>query len=281
MSEENVVYHIDFSDVANPINSGVLRAFSVVTLALNIYKNETIDLYPYEQHEAGGIPVQILPDEMDDAQLLKHKEVFLQWVIGNALTELIEMFGIFLDCVYSKIVLVSKSTNSNGHQQLTTDDINTSEEETRKFEWDGLENKLKKLDKFSIKTDKLTHMKTWLIARHCLTHRAGIVGLGPSGKQDLNDGDSLTITWNFLTGYKLFENGIRERYVMGETGDFKLEMVGEEQSVSIPKGERINLHPVQFGQICVNVQAAAQDILASMYEYLASKGIHPVFTNEE
>jgi hypothetical protein len=276
-SQDKIQINLDLAGLNDLLNSGVLRAYSAVCFSINTVKLPHLDLYPYRQHEPGIPPIQLLPDTMSIEQLTEYKEVFSQWVFGNALRELIEIFAIYLDELYKVAFFVNermRRIESGGSLTELEEAVN---KEIKVFEGKGVSEKLQIISSFGISTGLAEGIETLNIARNCLTHRNGIVGQGIRGDRDLNNGNSLIIRWKYFEIVYRYLDETEAKWIEGESpslpeGTQVLQKIIDRVRET-PKGERLILLPNDIGEIGYNFLHAGGELMKLLEQFLQDRGV--------
>lgn len=248
---------------------GIRRAYVFLGLGINAANDERLqDIHlPHDPTET--IMLEFLPDETPLEQLEIYKKDFAQWITGNALRELIEFFGFYLDEVYLAALAVTRG--------ITLSEI---KDKTRSFEGKGPIEKLKKLEAEDIKTNFSDILESINKARNCLTHRSGLVGKGFRGSDDLNDGNNLTIRWNFMEGIILLKDGTEVPYFEGIAAGLTLQdgtpvIRKIQRQRTIPKGQIVELSTREIHEIMTNFNDVAAQVRDGLMTKMKSHGAWP------
>src|SRR5713226_796734 len=118
--------------------------------------------------------LRFVPESADGDLVGEYKREFANWILGNALREMIESLEVCLGNVYQVCSLVAQTTGKQA----------PSRKITRPFEKSGV---------FGIASRHASYIETLTWLRNCLTHRRGIVA-----DRDCNDRDSNCLKVNYL-----------------------------------------------------------------------------------
>ena len=131
-------------------------------------------------HLPGKMQFRFVPDSPTAEMTKEYKAEFTAWAIGNALREVIEGAGGFLDRICSVCVELSRISN-----QSDVSDFYQS------FERKGVARKLRDLaSQFEIKLHVADGFDSLTAARNCLTHRRGLVEA-----RDCNEAGKLVVRY--------------------------------------------------------------------------------------
>lgn len=246
---------------------GVRRVVIFTGLGLNAAYDKSFRKYELPNI----IQFQIVPRNADDKVIDHFKEAFAIWVISGGLRELMETFAIFLDSIHNVCILTSVSNKKIEKRKI--EEIKAS---NRTFQMKGLKDKLKILkNRFGIKTPRSKYLISINQARHCFTHRQGIVG-----RIDCGRNQKLVIKWTGPDTY--IETPSGEKISLDEPVDTKgiplkdggtiiMKWVEKKREVNI--GKIIKFSPKDLAEICFLVMLATEDICKSVRDYISKIGI--------
>lgn len=261
-TENQKIIKINLDNLSEIVQKGVRRVAVFMGLGLNAAQNES-----FRNYKLTGIShIQFLPDNVDEKTLSHFKEEFGVWIVTAGLRELIETFAIFLDAVHEVCQFVAVHRG-----KLSSADADASQKD---FQFRGLKDKLKALEtRFGIKPESPELLQGINQARHCLTHRRGIVG-----PEDCESGE-LAIKWPAMDIFIETPSGqtiplnppLKEGIYLQGGGTVKLKFV--QRSVTFPLGSVIKLAPKELSEVCHFALMSAGQVCKSIVEYLERMGI--------
>lgn len=224
--------HINFVTIKEIADRAIRRTAAFMALGLNSARRCTE--YDLELEEVRYLA--LLSDDPSEEVASICTEEFTTWIITSGLRELLETFGTFLDEIdwacnemrrhYSSEVEKTRPISLEG------------------FQYKRLAEKLALLDKmYSVKSDRPEMLISINRARHCLTHRRGIVGL-----EDCQKKSELEIRWMGIDFFAETPSGVRipaptplkeDPYRWEEVGTLKWGRC--ERAVSFQPGNRFKL----------------------------------------
>lgn len=255
----------------NLITGGVKRAYGAMGYAMNAtthYDDIRFELPLINDPDI--IPVELDLGEMTPALYQDYKDTFIEWVIGNGLRELVEVFALYLDQVYVCLLHTAPEEPNN-----------ETEKAIGKFEFGNIKQKLDTLKTFGLESRfiSIEDFETLNVARNCLAHRAGIVGYGAQGKNDFNgEGRTLRIAWRTLAVTVHLPDGTIEPWKQGLPKDnypaeTKLSFEVISRTRITAEGERISLEPFELAEICYNFLRAANELYEQLQALLKERNV--------
>lgn len=275
---------VNLEGPVNLITAGIKRAYGFMGYAVNAtaHSDDIRFELPFI-NDPDIIPIELGLGEMTPTLYQDYKETFVQWVIGNGLRELVEVFALFLDQVY-KCILHTAPEEPNGETETALS----------KFERGNIKQKLDKLKDFGLESQFIsaTDFETLNVARNCLTHRAGIVGHGAQSKNDFNgEGNTLRVAWKAVVAFLNLPDGTRAPWKQGELKDHypagtKLSFEVITRTKITTAGERIKLEPFELAEICFNFLHAADELYKQLQALLKERNVEilsapPIIPNNE
>ncbi len=214
------------------------------------------------------VPIQILPDGLDNKAIEHLKTEFQKWVILSGLRDLIETFAIYLDRVHRVGLLITVNTGNMKPEEAKSFE--------RAFERKGIEDKLKTLkNRFGIETPKGKYLVSINKARNCLAHRRGIVA-----PLDTDPSGVLRVIWWAIDLFAetaegqeislmppLPRGGVR----LDEGGQVKMRFVDREREFHL--GEVLELTTRDLAEICFLVTLAAREVISAVVSFAKSHGV--------
>ncbi len=209
-----------------------------------------------------------LVKQTDDKQTINnYKTEFGRWIVGNGLRELIETFGVFLDEIHLACLLASTISHDFSEKKIKSDSL--------KFQKFGLKNKLEKLkEACKVIVKDPDYLLSINQARHCLTHRRGIVG-----HKDCLNGNELVIKWKALhvivetpSGEQIFLDPMPEEGIfLPEGGQPKVSYA--ERSKTFKVNAQIDFTPGELAEFCAYILVKTDEAISSTLDYLKILGI--------
>lgn len=256
--------NIDLDRLLDIAQRGVRRASAFLAIGVNSARDPRIKEYRFPTE----VPVQILPDGLDNKAVGHLKIEFEKWVILSGLRDLIEAFAVYLDGVHKVGLLISVNAGS-----LKPEEASNFE---RAFERKGIEGKLKTLKhRFGIETPKGKYLVSISKARNCLTHRRGIVA-----PLDTDSSGVLRVLWWALDLFAETPEG-REISLMpplpeggvllDKGGQVKVRFTDREREFHL--GEVLELSTRDLAEICFLVSLAAREVMSTVVSFTRSHGV--------
>ena len=253
--EEKLVVNVDLDRICEPASKAIRRAYIFSGFAINAATRADFNTY----HLSGKMQFRFVPDSPSAEMTEEYKAEFMAWAIGNALREVIEGFGVFLDQTCSACVESSRISN-----QVDLSDFYQS------FEQKGVARKLRDLaTQFGIKLDVADGFDSLTAARNCLSHRRGVVEA-----RDCNEGSKLVVRyWEPAVivqqpdGSELrADRVINEAIVLKEGGVLAMRI--QETAKEFPIGSLIKLTPEDVKNILWTMWTATFNLRAAFVNYL-------------
>lgn len=259
-------YEIKLDKILETARIGVYRSWVFMGLGVNCSSSESIHF-----EVAGASHIKIYKNEISIEDLQKIKEEFKIWIVGKGLEELIETFAVFLEQLFSMLLFVEAWKIKGRADQ---------DKQTR-FNQLGLKDKLTRLENYNIRTTFKDDVLSVNQARHCLTHRLGIVD-----ERDVNSTDGLTVQWRtpqlyghnedgteFIPNMEMFEeNNISKSPVEFPEGS-PVKMRNDLRSKVFSVGSRIILEPRDLKEICFWFLVLVNELETSIIECIKSSGV--------
>ncbi len=256
--------HISFVTIKEIADRAVRRTAVFVALGLNSAKR--CSEYDLDLEDVRHLA--LLPDDpSEDVALVCNKE-FATWIITCGLRELLETFGTFLDEI---------DWACNGMRLHYSDAAEKCRPVSLEgFRYKGIAEKLALLNEmYSVKPDDPEILISINRARHCLTHRRGIVG-----PEDCQKNGELEIRWLGVEFFAETPSGmtiptptpLKDPYPFEEVGVIKWRWCERLSSFQI--GNRVKLSARDLGEICYFFELASGQIINRAVEYGKQLGIN-------
>src|SRR5215472_12907336 len=113
-AEEKPVINVDLDKICEPASKAIRRAYVFSGFAINAAIRPDFNTY----HLPGKTQFRFLPDSPTAEMSEEYKAEFIGWAIGNALREVIEGFGVFLDRICSACVELSRMSSQTDLQSF-------------------------------------------------------------------------------------------------------------------------------------------------------------------
>lgn len=255
---------IDFVAIKEIADRAVRRTAVFIALGLNSAKRcDSLDLELEEiQHFA------LLPEDASEEVVSLCSGEFATWIISCGLRELLETFGAYLD----EIDGACNSMKLHYASQYGKDRSVSLEG----FRYKGLVEKLELLDEmYSVKADRSEMLISINRARHCLTHRRGIVG-----PEDCQKNNELEVRWLGIEFYAETPSGVKIPTGIPPKHIYALEEVGilkwrrHERMASFELGKRLSFSAKDLGEICDFFQLSSEQILGTALDYGKRIGVN-------
>jgi hypothetical protein len=169
---------IDLDKVWNPIGVGIRRAYVFAGFGINAANDARLVDY----HLPGLVKLNFAPESVDQDFLGEYKHEFANWILSNALREVIESLEVCLGNVFQVAALAAQSKRKPLSRKVVRD-----------FNRSGASGRLKILrSEFGFTSKHDSYIDSLNLLRNCLTHRRGTVT-----DQDCNDslGRHLKVTY--------------------------------------------------------------------------------------
>ncbi|HKY86241.1 MAG TPA: hypothetical protein VJL90_05735 [Pseudorhodoplanes sp.] len=172
--------NINFQKIADVGHRGVRRAAAFVAMGQKAWSDESISSAVVE----APFSFQLLPDPLPKDLAEEVRTAFRLWVIGNAITEIVQGLGLFADECFQLAVLVP--FNNKPVSQEALDKARRCRNDT------NLHSKLLMIsEEAGLKSPLLDHTDGWVRARNALAHNHGVVRV----RDYSPDTEVLTISW--------------------------------------------------------------------------------------
>jgi len=253
--------NIDLIAIKDIAVKGVRRTALFMGLGINAANDPN-----YRQYElAKTTEYEFIEPISDEGKLAEVKAEFGRWIVSNGLRELSETYCVFLDEIHL-VCLIAAVVRG----EIQNDQIKRKNSIFKRY---GMENKFKHLyDDFGLQIKQSDYLTTIQQARHCLTHRQGIVG-----REDCTEGNELAVRWRGID-------------IIAETpsGD-KISLSPVSKEIPIPKGSEIGVtfsdrkrlfplksllafSPRELAEICLFTLNAADEAILSLQRHLKESG---------
>lgn len=248
---------------------GVRRTALFMGFGINAASNPD-----FKQYELAKITsLEFIEPISDEKTLNAFKTEFGRWVIGNGLRELMETFCVFLDEIHFVCLLIAVTKGIISNEQF--------HKQNMKFRHSGLKDKLGYLDSdFGITIVDSGYLLTVNQARHCLTHRRGIVG-----NEDCLDNKELLVKWRGIDTYAETKSGEKiSLFPMPEGGVLlpeggRIMAAFSERTRIFPRGSLVDLSPRDLAEICHFILSQTNEVIRVIEDYARKSGI-PVTQTE-
>lgn len=255
--------NIDLPAIKNIAVKGVRRTAIFMGLGINAANDPD-----FKQYELAKITsLEFIEPTSDEKTLTHFKTEFGRWVIANGLRELIETFCVFLDEIHLVCLWVAISS-----KQIST---NKFQRQNTKFRHCGLKDKLKHLnDDYGVATGQSDYLMSINQARHCLTHRRGIVG-----SEDCFNGKELIVRWKGIDTYAETPSGERiSLFPMPEGGVLltegsKVMAAFLERTKIFPIRSLVTFSPRDLAEICHFTLDQTNEVIRAVEKHARNSGI--------
>jgi hypothetical protein len=259
---------IDLDRVWKPIGVGIRRAYVFAGFGVNAANNPNHTDY----HLPGLIKLSFAPQSAGGDLLGEYKQEFANWILGNALREVIESLEVTLGRLFEVCALVAQSKGTSRSRKVVRD-----------FDRKGAAGRLQIIaTQFGLTSRHTPYIEslTWL--RNCLTHRQGVVAA-----KDCNDRTAPGLKVNYLR-FQLeqhFQSGdvvrvppdIQEPLFFKEQGALCARIVETERLFQI--GSPISLSNPDIRDILFTCWNAGTELRSELLAYLKRLNI-PVSRKE-
>lgn len=213
------------------------------------------------------IGLQFIEDTSDENTINFFKSEFGRWIVSNGIRELIETFSAFLDEVNHACLIIAVGTGQIPSNRFSPLD--------KRFRHSGLNDKISLLkDAFSVSTNKPEYLLSINQARHCLTHRRGIVG-----SEDCLLENKLSVKWVGIDVFAQKPSGDKvplipfpEEGVILEAGG-KIMAAPCEREMVFSLGSLITFSPRDLAEFCLFVLQLTDEVIHKTEEYAKTRGI--------
>ena len=111
------VVNIDLDRIWNPIGVGIRRAYVFAGFGINAANDPNLIDY----HLPGLMKLGFAPHSVDQDLLVEYKREFANWILGNALREVIESLEVCLGNVFEVAALAAQSKRKPISRKLARD----------------------------------------------------------------------------------------------------------------------------------------------------------------
>jgi hypothetical protein len=254
-TEEKLVINVDLDKICEPASKAIRRAYVFSGFAINAATRSDFNTY----HLPGKMQFRFVPDSPTPEMTEEYKAEFMAWAIGNALREVIEGFGVFLDRICSACVELSRTSGQTDLASFY-----------QCFEQKGVSRKLRDLaTQFGIVLNLADGFDSLTAARNCLSHRRGVIEA-----RDCNENGKLVIRfWEPAViiqqpdGSEISaDKAIREATVLEEGGVAAMRI--QETAKEFPVGAVIRLAPEDVKNILWTMWVATFNLRTAFVNYL-------------
>lgn len=255
MAEQKLT--LNFKKLSEIGDKGVRRAAAFIAMGQKAWSDETLTSAVVQ----GPFTVQLLPDPLPKELAENIRLAFRLWVIGNAMTEIVQALSLFADDYFQIAKLVSFN-----NKPVTQDAL----EAIDKFRQDtNLNSKWTKIaSEFGLRSGLLDHADGWARSRNVLAHNNGIVRL-----RDLTPlSDWLIVTWRqaeISIGGKAIPNPIGHRVEAG--GAIGISFV--QGTRSFLPGDQVTFTEQEILNICLTCHVQISSSVKALEEYSARHGV--------
>lgn len=255
--------NINLPAIKNIAIKGVRRTAVFMGLGINAANNP--DFKQYELTQITNF--EFIEPISDEKTLNNFKTEFGRWIVINGLRELIETFCVFLDEIHLACLFVALTIG-----QIPKDRFQS---QNMKFRHYGLNDKFTHLNNdFNVSIKLSDYLVSINQARHCLTHRRGIVGI-----EDCLNRKELIVRWKGIDIYAETPSGEKisllplpeERPILIKGSEVKLEF--QEHSKIFPLKSIVTFSPRDLAEICNFTLMQINEINRSTLEYAKNSGI--------
>ena len=255
--------NINLPFIQNIAILGVRRTAVFMGLGINAASNP--DFKQYELAKITGL--EFIEPISNEKTLTEFKTEFGRWSIGNGLRELIETFCVFLDEIHLVCLWIAITNKLISKEQF--------QKKNAKFRHYGLKDKISCLnDDFGVTIISSEYLLSINQARHCLTHRRGIV----SGDDCLNEKE-LIVRWKGIDLYAETPSGERILlFPMPEGGVIlpeggKIVATFPDRTMTFLLGALVNFSPRDLAEICQFTLTQTNEVIRAIEEYARNQGI--------
>jgi hypothetical protein len=250
---------VDIVAIQEIAQRGVRRTFAFLGLGLSALR----DGPPTSVTLENRFLVQWLPDPLPAESAAEIAHEYEAWIIGSALRELDQHFGLFLDEVWEW----TRLGDFHGRQ------IPAEFGPDQKFKQTNVCGKLAQVEaKLGIKGISSDFFSSYTLARNALSHNNGVVRL-----RDTNRSGSLSIRWHTPTvvikadgkEHIFDQHGESPDRIFGSDAEAVFRM--SEREAVILEGQRIALSRFDLCGICISYQNAAETVSNGLAQFLKGK----------
>jgi hypothetical protein len=255
MAEQKLT--LNFKNLSEIGDKGVRRAAAFIAMGQKAWSDETLTSAVVQ----GLFTVQLLPDPLPKELAENIRLAFRLWIIGNAMTEIVQALSLFADDYFQIAKLVS--FNNKPVTQDALDAIDKFRQDT------NLNSKWTKIaSEFGLRSGLLDHADGWARSRNVLAHNNGIVRV-----RDLTPlSDWLIVTWRqaeISIGGKAIPNPIGHRVEAG--GAIGISFV--QGARSFLPGDQVTFTEQEILNICLTCHVQISSSVKALEEYSARHGV--------
>lgn len=257
---------IDLDRLASIAAVGVRRAAVFLGLGVNAARDNNLNTYQLGDFTL----IQLVTYEVPPYKVAEFKRHFEDWIINNALREVVESFERFLDGIDAVCRRVELAQDSGGERRTNL------LKQRAKFEHAGIDEKLRVLRRnWKIATSNEAYFHSIKQARNCVTHRGGVVG-----KRDIGTDQTLRLKWwrirLFLKGESGKETDIDPPFPPGgfvtdEAASVCVQM--KDRIREFKSGSRIEFTLQDVVEICQLTKMTSDELLVSLVHWLQHRGV--------
>jgi hypothetical protein len=206
--------------------------------------------------------MRFIPDASPQ-EVAAYKIDFGKWILTTGLRELVEAYEISLDRMHAECLRLYSLLGKRTRQR-----------KGKSFEFLGLERKLAALEhEFGILTDATADLSSLMKARHCLSHRGGVVA-----REDCKDSDRLLLKFKRLRVFAKQPSGeeleirdvIAKKIVLLDGANIMMQL--QEVEKPFPIGSAISLSPEEIQDVLWTIYRSATN-LRQTFEALVAKEV--------
>lgn len=244
--------NLNFDALAETGRVGARRAAAFIAMGQKAWADETITSVAVET----PFSIKLLPDPMPDDLAKEVRSNFRLWVIGNAITEVVQGLSRFADGFYEIAALVpyhNEPMPQDGLDRIRQCQVDTN-----------LHSKLERAKPLGLKSPLLEHTDGWVRARNALAHNHGVVR-----ERDFSPGtEALTVNWGQfefsidgekienIIGHHVEKGGMLGFTWVNGSKDFKL-------------GEQISLSEQEILNICFTAYVHIDASILELEKYVS------------
>lgn len=257
-------HSINIEKLADISYRGVRRAAVFLGLGVNAARDPNFHQYTLNHLSL----IQTIPPNLSNEQVDEFKGHFEDWIVRNALREIIESFDLFLEKLHHSCLLIGTAKGC-----IEDDQAN---QWGKKLHDGGVDEKLKLLrNRFGVSSIKEDYFRSIKQARNCVTHRRSIVGA-----KDADHNGELHLKWWRVRMFikldsgneiemdpPLPEGGIQ----LEEAGKVCIQFVDNERTFNV--GAPIIFKPQDILEIGELTKLATSELLKSFVTFAQEKGV--------
>jgi hypothetical protein len=243
---------IDLDALAENGRVGARRAAAFIAMGQKAWTDESIKSAAVET----PFSIQLLPDPLPDELANEVRRNFRLWVIGSAISEIVQGLSHFADRLFEIAVLVPYSGKAVPQDAL--DHIRRCQADT------NLHSKLQRTSGLGPTLTLLEHTDSWTRARNSLAHNHGII----RDRDCSPNAGVLKVSWRqvelSIDGHKI-DNPVGLHV---EKGD-QLAISWVDGSKSFQLNDRISFSEQEIMNICLTAFAKVDNAVAELQKYIA------------